>query len=40
VSNALKLATVIALSAISAVASAETLLKLAERGPAMRVASA
>jgi aspartyl protease family protein len=40
VSNALKLAAVVALSAISAMASAETLLKLAERGPAMRAAAA
>jgi aspartyl protease family protein len=40
VSNVLKLAAVVALSAISAVASAETVLKLAERGTALRAASA
>ena len=39
-SNALKLAAVVALSAVSAVASAETVLKLAERGTALRAASA
>jgi aspartyl protease family protein len=40
VSSALKFAAVVALSAVSAVASAETLLKLAERGPLLRAASA
>jgi aspartyl protease family protein len=40
VSNALKLAAVAALSAVSAMASAETLLTLAQRGPALRAASA
>jgi aspartyl protease family protein len=40
VSNALKFAAVVALSAISAVASAGTLLTLAERGTAFRAASA
>ncbi len=40
VSNALKLAAVMALSAVSAVASAETLLTLAQRAPALRAASA
>jgi aspartyl protease family protein len=40
VSNALKLAAVVALSAVSAVASAETFLALAGRGPALRAASA
>lgn len=38
-SNALKLAAVVALSAVSAVASAGTLLTLAERGTAFRAAS-
>lgn len=39
-SNALKLAAIVGLCAISAVASAETFLRLAERGPALRAASA
>jgi aspartyl protease family protein len=38
VKNALKLATVVALACVSAVASAETLVKLAERAPPMRAA--
>jgi aspartyl protease family protein len=40
VSSALKLAAVVALSAVSAVASAETFLTLAEREPTLRAASA
>jgi aspartyl protease family protein len=40
VSNALKFAAVAALSAISALASAETVLKLAERGAVLRAATA
>jgi aspartyl protease family protein len=40
VSNVLKLAAVVGLSCLSAVASAETFLKLAERGPAYRAAIA
>ena len=39
-SNALKFAAVAALSAVSAMASAETFLRLSERGPALRAASA
>jgi aspartyl protease family protein len=40
VSNTLKWAAVVSLSAVSAMASAETLLTLAQRGPALRAAAA
>jgi aspartyl protease family protein len=40
VSNTLKFAAVVALSAVSAMASAETFLRLSERAPALRAASA